>query len=146
MGSFCKTSLHRPQPPGPGALDGTKPPAARCGAGGMSTVFCTSQLDFLDLRGSASQMKQTLRQLQYKPDETAAGWDTVLIRMGMQRGEIPVYVLRQVGDIVLKAPPLKMLTVGQVLRLNVTAELNHLVQHQDVFSAKLAASSVCLSC
>jgi len=87
------------------------------------------------LRGAAQQMKQTLKQLKYTPDESAAGWDTVLIRMGRQTGEIPVYSLRQVGDVVLKATPLKTLTVGEVLRLNVTAELNHLVQDDDVFSA-----------
>ena len=82
-------------------------------------------------------MKQTLKQLKYVPDEFAAGWDTVLVRMGNQMGEIPVYSLRQVGGVVLKAPPLKTLTVGEVLRLNVTAELNHLVQDDDMFSAKL---------
>ena len=88
-------------------------------------------------------MKQTLKQLKYTPDESAAGWDTVRIRMGRQTGEIPVYSLRQVGDVVLKAMPLKTLTVGEVLRLNVTAELNHLVQDDDVFSALLACMRGC---
>ena len=96
------------------------------------------------MTGSALQMRQTLRRLKYHPDESADGWDTVLIKMGQQKGEIPVYSLRQVGDVVLKAPPLKTLTVGEVLKLNVTAELNHRVQPEDTFSANLCLIQCCL--
>ncbi|CAK9041558.1 Dihydropyridine-sensitive L-type skeletal muscle calcium channel subunit alpha-1 [Durusdinium trenchii] len=75
----------------------------------------------LRLRGPAVQMQMTLSSVKYTADESGGGWDTVTMSMGMQTAELPLYIIRQVGEIVLKASPLKTMVAGHFLKPEIQA-------------------------
>lgn len=80
-------------------------------------------------------LHQTLSSVKYTADEQAGGWDTVTVTMGRQKGEVPVYIIRRAGAVVLKGRPLERLTVGQILKPDIRLELSPLVRAEDTFSA-----------
>eukprot|EP00435_Cladocopium_sp_Y103_P019899 s669_g4.t2 len=97
----------------------------------------------LQLRGPAALMQATLATLKYTADERAGGWDTVQVAVGTdgQRGEVPLYIVRKAGDVLLKGAPLQTLIAGQFLKPNVTFEYGSLVRPTDVFNAWVTCNS-----
>lgn len=89
----------------------------------------------LRLRGSAVAMQSTLANLKYTANERAGGWDTVVVSTGRQRGEIPLYIIRKAGDVLLKASPLMSMIAGGFLKPDVKFEYGPLVRPSDIFSA-----------
>ncbi|CAE8581377.1 unnamed protein product [Polarella glacialis] len=83
------------------------------------------------LRGSAIDLSRALATLVYNPDEGAGGWDSVVITLVQERGEIPIYILRRLGELVIVSPPLLSMQVGEVLRPNISLRAGPLVRPDD---------------